>query len=346
MTDRTSPRILITRLSAIGDCIHTVPLLCALRENFPKARICWLVQNASAPLLCNHPCLDELIVVQKGYLKSFRAVSRLRRRLRAEQFDVVLDPQSLTKSSLAGWLSGAPRRIGFGGTHGREISRMLNNELVIPQRSHVIDRYLELLRPLDVRASEVRFQISLQDAPRNTAKHIIQELQLQNGFVVINPGAGWHSKLWPPERYGELARYLGEVHRLQSLVVWGNEPERSWAEQIIERAEGFALLAPDTNLVELAAVSEHARLFVGSDTGPLHLAVAMGTPCVSLHGPTRAEVVGAYGPRSIAVQVECQDGTSRERRNASNEAMRAISVEHVCQACDNILNREGRPIAA
>jgi lipopolysaccharide heptosyltransferase I len=332
-------RILIVRLSAIGDVIHGLPVLNALRDALPEAFIAWVVEGAGGQLLRDHKALDELIVVPRKWLKSPRTVVDLRRRLRALRFDLALDLQGLTKSALAARLSGARRRIGFDGHDGREVSRWLNNDLVTATRTHVIDRNLELLAPLGITNPAVRFD--LQDTPPDaqTAREIMAAARLSDRFAVINPGAGWPSKLWPAERFAGVARFLGTRHSLRSLVAWAGDAERALAEQIVAGSAGFAALAPATSLRELAAVTRRATLFVSSDTGPLHLAVAVRTPCVGLFGPMPSERNGPYGPQHVAVQKACIKGTSRDRRTAGPESMQAIAIEDVCHACDRILER-------
>ena len=338
--DSPSPRILIARLSAIGDVIHGLPVLNALRERFPRAMLAWVVEDRAAALLRDHQALDELITVPRGWLKSAKTVWQLRRRLRALKFDVSIDLQGLTKSASAAWLSGARRRIGFGDEIGREFSRWINTELVRTEPSHVIDRYLELLRPLGIESPKVRFEIPESQADRTSVEEMIRETGVEQGFAIINPGAGWTSKLWPAERYAAVARHLGRVWQLPSVVVWAGDKERKWAESIASEAGQYARLAPRTSLTELAALARRARLFVGSDTGPLHLAVAVDTPCVGLYGPMPAERTGPYGPRHAAIQKARFEGSSRQRRTASSSLMEAIKVEAVCEACDEILRRE------
>lgn len=340
MLDNRSPRILITRLSHIGDCILTLPVLNALRSCFPKAFIAWAVEPPSDQLLHDHGALDHLIVVPRGWMKSPSAVLRLRKQLQALRFDIVIDPQSLTKSSLLGWLSGAPRRIGFAKDQGRELALWLNNERVQPRMRHVVDRSLELLRPFGIRSPQVQFAIPQDPSAQETIQTFIQNAHLANGFALINPGAGWASRLWPTKRYATVAKYLGQNRDLPSVVAWAGEPEHQWAEQIVQHSGGHAHLAPKTNLRELAELLKAARLFIGSDTGPMHLAVAGNTDCVVLHGTTRPQDSGAYGGRHISLQKYYQAGTSRQRRKAANDAMRTITSHEVCHACDRILGRQ------
>lgn len=332
-------RILIVRTSAIGDVLHGLPVLNALRDALPRAFIAWVVEGAAGQLLRDHKALDELVVIRRKWLKSPRTVLELRRTLRALRFDVAVDLQGLTKSAVAAWLSGAPRRIGFDGRDGRELSRWLNNELVRATRTHVIDRNLELLAPLGITNPIARFDLEDTPSDARTASEILAARQLLDRFAVINPGAGWPSKRWPPQRYAAVARYLGTRHAMQSLVVWAGGEEHAWAEQIVAGSGGFAVLAPDTSLRELAALVRRSALFVGSDTGPLHLAAAVGTPSVGMFGPMPAERNGPYGPQHVAVQKVCLQGSSRAKRTAGPESMEAISVEDVCAACERILVR-------
>ncbi len=335
-----SPRILLVRLSAIGDVIHGMPVLCALRERFPNAHLSWVAEPAGAKLLEGHESLDELVVVPRGWMKSPHEIHRLRRRLRRIRPEATIDMQGLAKSAVAAWLSGCRRRIGFGDEKGRELSTWLNNELVVAPDKHVIDANLRLLAPLGIHSPAVRFNLPEQPLAALAADRTIHELGLQEGYAVVNPGAGWPSKIWPAERFGEVAAYLGEKWRLPSVVVWAGDAERAAAEIIVARSAGRARLAPHTTLAELAAVVRRGQLFIGSDTGPLHLAVAVGVPSIGLFGPMPAERNGPYGPRHIAIQKAAFEGSSRERRNASSELMEAIGVDDVRQACDTILRRE------
>jgi lipopolysaccharide heptosyltransferase I len=332
-------RILIVRLSAIGDVMHTVPLVNALRDALPNAFLAWVVEGRTADLLRSHRALDELIVLPRRWLRSPRVVLDLRRRLHELRFDVAIDAQGLSKSAIAGWLSGARRRVGFGGRDGREISPWLNNEWVVPTRAHIVERNLELLGPLGINDCEARFDLDDTPASATVAGEILESARLPERFALINPGAGWPSKLWPPDRYATVTRYLGQSRLLRSLVVWAGEQERVWAQEIVAGSAGCAALAPPTNLNELAAIARRATIFVGSDSGPLHVAAAVGTPCVGLFGPMPAERNGPYGPHNVAVQRVCLHGTSRERRNAGPESMAAISVADVTSACDQLLGR-------
>ena len=339
MTDPSSPRFLITRLSHIGDCIQTVPMLNALRQTFPKAFIAWIVEPPVTSLLDGHAALDELIVVPRSWYSSPSRVWSVRNELRRWRFDHALDPQGLSKSSLLAWLSGAKRRIGFKVGQGRELSPWLNNCLIQRTTENVVDRYLELLQPLNIHNPKVVFDLPIHDTARTWAARFVRQKQLAPAFYVVNTGASWSSRMWELDRFSAVARHLLRRWSLQGVVVWAGAEERRHAAEIVAGSDGGLCLAPETSLQQLGGLLERARMYVGTDTGPLHLAVAVGTKCVSLHGTTRGSKSGPYGEGHVCVQSYYQQGSSRVRRTADNAAMRAISVEDVCQACDMVLAR-------
>jgi heptosyltransferase I len=332
-----SPRILIVRLSAIGDVIQTLPVACALREHFPQAYLAWAVEERAAALLRGHEAIDELITLPRRWLKSPKFVWQLRQRFHDLRFDVALEVQGLIKSAIAAWLSGAPRRIGFGRPWGRELSRWFNTELVETPGLHVIDRNLKLLRPLGIESPKICFQVPELPDDRQTAERIISQCGMEGGFAIINPGAGWPSKLWPSERFAAVAGHLGKAWILPTLVVWSGEKELQMGKIIAAGSEGHAQIAPNTTLPQLAALARRAKMFIGSDTGPLHLAAAVGTACVGLYGPWPAKIHGPYGPQHVSLQKAFFEGPTHKRRNASPQLMEAISIEDVCGACDTIM---------
>ena len=326
-------------MSAIGDCILTLPVACAIRDHWPNAHLAWVIESGAAPLLAGHPCIDELIVLPRGWLKSIDRIQRLRKQLQALKIDVSIDPQSIFKSAFACRLSGAPHRIGFDGEYGRELSRWMNNYRLQNRQPHIVDRSLELLEPLGIYSPEVHFRLPVDLQQQLTMKDFLDRVVKHTTFAVLNPGAGWKSKRWPHERYADIARHLGKQHAMPSVIVWADSHEQSWSDEIVKASTGHAFLAPPTNLRQLAELSRMARLFVGSDTGPLHLAAALDTPCVGMYGTTRPKDCGPYGPYCIALQQRYDSGRRRERRRLNNDAMKLITVDHVCKVCDQLLDR-------
>jgi ADP-heptose:LPS heptosyltransferase len=284
-----------------------VPVLSALRAALPQAFLAWVVEGRAGDVLAGHPALDELVRVPRGWLGSPGEVWRLRRRLRVLRFDATIDLQCLTKSAIAARLAGARRRIGKAGSDGRELSKWFHNELVACGGTHVIEHYLELLKPLGIESPGVRFDLPEMPADEEKIDVYLRSVNLAGGaFAVLNPGAGWPSKIWPAERYGELARRLAKSHGLVSVAAWGAPSELPLAEAIVAASGGHARLAPPTSIMELAA-------------------------------PSRADWCGAYGPENIRLQVRYEDGSALERRKADDSAMRAIEVEMVAEACDRLL---------
>jgi lipopolysaccharide heptosyltransferase I len=303
-----APRaIALVKLSALGDVVHATPVVEALADAFPAARISWVVERREAALLREHPRLDEVVTVDTrawrrtrtpgAAVELARALRALRRRLRDKRFDVALDLQGLVKSGALTAATGAPVRVGFAAGVCRErVNALFTNRHVTPPPSarHVVDQYLALLRPLGVTPARVVFRLP----SRETAEERVEEffamaaLKPHGRVVVLNPGAGKPAKRWPVERFAELATRLGAEAGARVLVIWG--PGEEPAARAIARAPG-ATLAPPTDLDALVAVARRASVMVAGDTGPLHVAAALGTPCVGLYGPTSAVRNGPYG---------------------------------------------------
>jgi ADP-heptose:LPS heptosyltransferase len=327
-------------LSAVGDTILSLPILCALRRQFPNAELGWVVARGASDLLHEHPCLDRLFILPTEAMKSPSAYVRFALGVRAWRPEIVLDAQGLTKSSAIGWLSGAKRRIGLAASEfeGRELSTWLNNEIVVPKTQHVVDRGLELLRPLGISLPCTEYRVAPFPAERERVQTAIARMGLTHPWGILNVGAGWISKVWPSQRYADVAMHLSRRWGLQSVVVWGSPKERSAAEQVVALSHGCAVLAPATSLQELSEWIRNAQLFVGSDTGPMHLAVALDIPTVGMIGPMPVERVGPRGPRHASVQRERLPESMRSQRKTDCRPMLSIDSRSVCDACDGVLS--------
>lgn len=337
-------RILIVRLSAVGDTILNLPVLCALRNKFPDAKIGWVVGTGAADILRGHPDLDDLIVLSNADLKSLRSYFKFLSRVRAWKPNIVIDAQGLTKSSLIGWFSGAKQRIGFAKSEfeGRELSGILNNILIKPQANHVVTRGLELLKPLGIENPPGLYKVPVN---QKIEDDVAQELLRQNlgescsrPFAILNVGAGWPSKMWPVERYATVAKHLAQQWKLPSVVAWGAPQEKPVAEQVAALSEGTATTMPPTSLLELSAWIRQASLFIGSDTGPMHLSVAIDTPTIALIGPMPLERVGPMGNRHRAIQCERLSERERNHRKTDMRPMLSIQTDDVIDACDSLLS--------
>ncbi|MCZ7648591.1 MAG: lipopolysaccharide heptosyltransferase I [Planctomycetota bacterium] len=353
-----APRILLVRLSAIGDCLHAVPVLVALRRHFPKAYLGWAVEKAPHALLNGHPLVDRFHVFPRHAFKRkegtffsrVKALQTFRKELRAESYDTAIDLQGLTKSGLVAWWSRARQRIGFRGPESRELNRLFANRRVrVPETAiHIVEKNLELVRPLGV-APPVRPEWVMPDyaAEARALEPFLREHGLGEGgapYAVVNPGATWATKRWPPEHFGAVAKGLTRGGRLAALVTWADAEERAAAETIA-RVAGHprVLLAPPTNLRELAALLAGARLFVGNDTGPLHLAVALGVKSVAVFGASDPLRNGPYG-REHRIQAggpECQPCWKTTCQRQDLACLMWVKPEKVLESCEELLGQAG-----
>jgi len=307
-----SPRILLIRLSAFGDCLHAVPTLVALRRYYPNADIGWAIEVMPHGLLQGHPMVDRFHLYPRRAFQGadstlgsgIRSMRQFRKEVAAVQYEVSIDLQGLTKSGMVAWWSGAKRRIGFKGVDSHEFNLVFNNERVEPPADalHVVEKNLALLKPLGVTLPvRPEWVLPSYEPERQELRPFLEKCGLLNPdgsvarYAVVNPGATWHTKRWPPENFGEVGKGLVAAHNLPLVVPWHGDDERQAAETIVRLAGPRSFLAPPTNLRQLAALIGQAVLFVGNDTGPLHLAVALNVQSVAIFGATDPLRNGPYG---------------------------------------------------
>lgn len=298
-----SQKILIVRMTAIGDVAHVLPALNALRVALPEARIDWLVDEIPAQILLGHPQLNHVHVFRRRWRKEFRRhffseILPFFQRLRAERYDWAIDFQGLTKSGLAAYFSGARRIIGFGDHDGRELNKLFTNIKVHPRPAlHIVEKNLSLLKPLGIENPPVKFVF-----PDYEADKIPFE---KSGFyAAVNPGAGWATKRLPVSTLAALCARLHAQKGMRIVITWGPGEEQLSNDllQGIIRAGAKAELAPPTTLRQLARLISRAGLFIGGDTGPTHIAAAFGVPTLSFFGASDAKRNRPYGDHCITIQ--------------------------------------------
>jgi len=334
--------IALVKLSSIGDVVHALPVAAALRAALPQARIAWIVERREAAVLRGNAALSEVVPVDTrgwrrprsplGVAETTGALVALGRHLRASRFDVAIDLQGLVKSGVITAATRAPLRIGFAASQCREsLNTLFTNRRVTPPPTahHVVDRYLSLVEPLGVRAAAVEFSLPTSEAAEERVDGVLgrKGLRSRDRLVVLNPGAGRPDKRWPAVHFRGLARRLVDDAKVSVLVTWGPH-ELDDARTIVgDETAGRAVLAPPTSLEELLAVLRRASVVVAGDTGPLHMAAALGTPCVGLYGPTSAVRNGPYGqvPRTLT---------------SPNGTMAALTVDAVFRAVVDVLEHE------
>lgn len=344
-------RVLIVKLGSIGDIVHTLPVLGAMRRELPRAEISWVVERRAAEILRDNPILDRLIEVDTKALRrwpmsgeTLPAPRQQLRRLRASTFDLALDFQGLLKSAAIAKLSGARCSYGFAREALREpASRFLLNKTVrVPLRTHVIVKNLTLAAhalgisiPTDT--SRFEFPIATTRAHELEAEEAASETG--DRFAILNPGGGWPTKLWSAERFGALADQLWERYGLSSLVTYG-PGERELAEKVVQAGRTGRARAVSPSLKGFYALAKRARAYVGGDTGPTHLAVAAGAPVVGLFGPTEWWRNGSPRPDDICIErndIACR--TDCHRRSCSKWICMNIEVERVLDAIGERLRR-------
>ena len=340
-------RLLIVRLGALGDIVHAVPVLAALRRHDPSLQIDWLVDAACAPMLDCVPGLHRRIIVRRrrrgsapigkaefeataaGYV---RAVAYLRR----QRYHVAMDLQGLLKSALWARLSGATRVIGFSRDHLRErqASWFYSETVTPPTGVHVVRKNLAMAEALG--ASPDLVEVPL----RGERSGAVEAVRSGAPYAVINPGAAWPNKRWPAARFGAVARHLHERHQLRAVVTYG-PGEQGLADALVAASGGAATLAPPTRIGELVALMEGARLVVSGDTGPLHMAAATGAPIVGLFGPTWPARNGPWNPADVVVS-RADVCRCHHKRHCLVGApcIESISVDEVTAAVDRRLAQE------
>ena len=346
-------RILIVKLGSIGDIVHTLPSLAAIRRALPRAEISWAVERRAAEILRDNPFVDHLIEVDTKALRrwpmsgeTLLAPRQQLRRLRASAFDAALDFQGLLKSAAIARLSGARRIYGYSREALREpASRLLFTRTVeTPLNVNVIVKGLRFTAgalgihvPTD--PSEFEFPIGTTRAHELEAEGAMP-LACQR-YAILNPGGGWPTKLWSAERFGALADRLWLHHGLPSIVAYG-PGERDLAETVVHLSQTGKAHAASLSLKGFYALARRAQVYVGGDTGPTHLAVAAGTPVVGLFGPTEWWRNGSPRPSDICVErddINCRIDCNR--RSCSEWVCMDMEVERVLTAVTERLRRAG-----
>ncbi len=345
-------RVLIVKLGALGDIVHALPVAAALRRAFPAVRLDWLVSAKHREILDLVPVIDRRLVINDrgdatGGARGGTGVFDAIRELRRSKYDVALDLQGLLKSAFFARLSGATRVVGFSSRYVRERwARPFYTEvhdpggggMYHPDETHVMWTNLGLLEPLGIRVATPEFPIE------PVASDVAGEVSTRtNGrYALLNPGAAWPTKRWAPSRLGAVAAALRDRHALTSVVLWG-PGEESLAKEVVSASGGAAMLSPRTSIADLVALSRGATLFVSGDTGPAHIAAAVGTPLVGIYGPTRPTRNGPWAPSDVVVSRDASCQCHHLRRcKLETMCLTDIQVDEVLAAIDRRLARGRR----
>lgn len=336
--------ILIVKLSAVGDVIHTLPSLSALRERYPGAYITWVVEEAAADIVRDHPDLDCVIVSRrKGWQKEIkighvkeplREMKSFLRDLRARDYDLVIDFHGLFKSAMLVYLCRGERKLGYNSY--QELSGLFYNEKIPEDMTkHAVDRYLDFPKYLGAKIADPVFQIALGEENKKKVDKLLAAHQVTGPFVALNPVAYWDTKLWDDERFATLCDRMVETYGMSVILTGQKAPSLEKIRRLAR--ENVINLEGQTTLKDLAELYRRAALLVTTDSGPMHLAAALGTPVVALFGPTDPGRTGPYGPGHVVIQeslscVPCFRKTCREMT-----CMKSITVDTVLSAVAKVL---------
>ena len=356
-------RILIVRLSAIGDVVMASGLIPALRARFPEAHIAWLAEPAVRDLLAANPRLDEVILWpraewqrlwrERRYGELVRAILSFVRELRARRFDLVLDLQGLLKSGLWAWLSGARQRIGIG---SREGAQWLMTE-VLPRHSadqRIGSEYRMLARELGAKDADFHMDLALADADRLAAVALLREVLnagaagAPSGFIAIAPFTTRPQKHWFEERWAELVSRLHATSGLPVLMLGGPSDREAAARIaaacvaaacITTAAPGLIDLTGRTRIAATAAIIGQARLLIGVDTGLTHMGIALSVPTIALFGSTRPYLDTASPTARVLYEpLACSPCRRHPTCGGSFDCMRAHTVDQVHAVALELMN--------
>lgn len=346
---RKISRILIVKLGSIGDLVHTLPAVSALRHRYPEAEIDWIVESRVQSILEACPIIDRLIEIDTYLwrkspfrLSTLRSVTESMNRLRESSYDVAIDFQGLLKSALIAFASRAPLRIGFSRRFLKEpMASLFYNWRISPSpdKRHVISINNSLVEALGVTVADFHFPF---DAPSDDVSYIEEQLEKNDleKFVVINPGGGWPTKLWPAEKYAELSERIYRELGLKSVVTIGKDEEWILNKMRSSGKNGHLIFFP-TTIKQLIPLVKNAVCFISGDTGPLHIAAAVGTPIVGIYGPTFPERNGSFSRSDLAVKKDGLLCLGCYKRSCPFEttACMEIPVDAVLQAVLNRFNQ-------
>ena len=334
-------RILIVKPSALGDVVHALPVAALLKRKWPDAHLAWLVAQPFAALLETNPNVDEIVPFDRGRGDSLRRHSgragRLAATLRRGEFDLVIDLQGLFRS---GWLARqtrAKRRVGF--AYAREAAGLFYTDKVAarPGERHAVERYLDVAEHLGCGRSPVSFDLPTTPEDERRVDGLLSPLDHAK-YAVLLPGTNWLTKRWPARHFASLASKMKGELGLRVVVAGG--PDAAAAAKLIVAAAPDALeLVGRTGVRELVSVLRRSSLAVTNDSGPMHLAAALGRPLVATFGPTSPARTGPFRRGGSVVRLDVICSPCFERECAHQTCLASLSVESVLERCDAELGR-------
>ena len=323
-------KILIVKPSSLGDVVHSLPFLNTIRKCFPDAEIHWVIAQGFEGLLEGHPMIERLWVIKKDSWKKIQNATQtiqeikvLFHQLKQEKFDLVIDLQGLLRSGVITAATGSPMRIGF--AEAREGSRVFYTHTVTGGKNiHAVDRYLKIAEFLGCDISEILFPFPVSQSPSSLILHP-SSFNAPDGYTVIVPGARWKTKRWPAEQFGKLASLLP----IKTVIV-GSRSDNDIADEIVTLSKGKSIsLAGKTDLKVLVDIMRRAQFVVSNDSGPMHIAAALGVPVYAIFGPTDPGRTGPYGAGHTVIRSDTPCAPCFRKTCHDIKCMKSISADEV-----------------
>jgi lipopolysaccharide heptosyltransferase I len=337
--------ILIIKPSSLGDIVLALPALTALRRNFPKCRISWLIRPEFSPLIENHPHLDDVIFFDRKLLgkawrspAAFGALLLLIRRLREKHFDVVIDLQGLFRTALLGWITGSKRRLGM--ANAREFGHIFYTDKISQDKDsiHLVNFYLKIVESAGASDIDVEFLLPEDPQAADTVSRLLDGCDIQSDkYVVFVPCSTHRDKCWPVERFAALAEKISEQFKLP-IVSTGTSSEKGVIEKL-RQASGVPIenFAGRLNLKELVVLLKRAGLVVSNDTGPGHIAAALGSPLVMIYGWSNPVRTAPYGRERCMAAGEIESRGVKIKSDHPKHSVKAVTLEQVYEkVCEQI----------
>lgn len=348
MSNLNNKKILIVRLSSVGDTVHSLPVVNAIKREFPHAEISWLIEKESSFLIEKNPLVEKVFIFDKKYLKkhicslkTLKTITDLINCLRSEHFDIAIDLQGLFKSGLLTGLSGATRKIGFKNT--REFAEFFLNERVdigniFDDTEHIIEKNLKIAKYLGIKDLCIGYPLPVTPADtKEQVDSLLSDINPSLPTVVIIPATLWKSKHWLETHWNELLSSFTDKY---NVIITGTEKDLPLINRIIHNLDSrlFINLAGKTNLLDLLELFSHVDLVIGVDTGPLHIAVAANKPkIIGIFGPTSPKRTGALGHKNLCTGFECQPCHQKTCHLRGDKYMRCMSYLNPQTVLDQVL---------
>lgn len=333
---RDPRRILLIKPSSLGDVVHAIPAFNLLRRRFPNARISWLIAPACAGIIDGLPGLDELILFHRRRYGSFwkdrsvlGEISDFLTLLRQRRFDLVIDLQGLARSGALALLTGAETRVGFSAAREGAWACYTHAIHVGSPEQHAVERYLKVMAAIGCHVDRVDFSFPIDDSHRAAVRELLGGA---GRYAVLMPGTNWLTKRWPADRFGQLGEMLERRLGLRAVLAGGPD-----ALALAPHLPSALNLAGKTDLKGLVALLEGASLVVANDSGPMHIAAALGVPLVAVYGPTNPVRTGPFGRMDSVIRLDMPCSPCYSRRCSHTSCMNWLGAERVFEAAQRQL---------